>query len=123
MLKDGEDVVSTWKLKRTKTQGYYYTFTTPEATHEIIHSLLSDERVLSNKTPLFKFTTHYAGVLLHQINEKLGLGVKGTYGRFRCHMLRKFHSSSLQNHEKRLTLDEIDFIQGRVKSKTREHIL
>lgn len=64
MLKDGEDVVSTWKLKRTKTQGYYYTFTTPEATHEIIHSLLSDERVLSNKTPLFKFTTHYAGVLL-----------------------------------------------------------
>lgn len=35
-------------------------------------------------------------------------------------MLRKFHLSSLQNHEKRLTLDEIDFIQGRVKSKTRE---
>ena len=53
-----------------------------------------------------------------QINEKLNLGKVGTYNKFRSHMLRKFHASSLYNSENGLSLEEIDALQGRRKDST-----
>ena len=53
-----------------------------------------------------------------KINKELGLKKVGTYRRFRCHMLRKFHASALYNANNGLSLDEIDSLQGRSKDKT-----
>ena len=53
-----------------------------------------------------------------KINNKLNLGKIGTHNRFRSHMLRKFHASSLYNCENSLTVDEIDALQGRKKDAT-----
>lgn len=50
------------------------------------------------------------------INQELKLGKVGTYNRFRSHMLRKFHASTLYNAKNGLTLEEIDSLQGRGKN-------
>ena len=38
----------------------------------------------------------------------------------RCHMLRKYHATSLSNESNTLTETDIDFLQGRSDSKTRQ---
>ena len=53
-----------------------------------------------------------------KINKELNLGNIGDndYGRFRSHMLRKFHASVLYNDG--MSLDKVNDLQGKAKNKT-----
>ena len=73
---------------------------------------------MKNEDKLFKTNLDYLNNDFKEINESLNLGKVRKYNRFRTHMLRKFHASSLYNHENGLSLDEIDALQGRGKDNT-----
>jgi integrase len=116
LLKDREDVIPMFRLKRQKTNKHYYTFCSPEAVNSLISYLLTVEDELKPETKLFPIHEDYVTILFIEINNILKLGKKGTYNRFRSHMLRKFHASQLYNSG--LTLEEIDALQGRGKDAT-----
>lgn len=117
-LKDRDDIIPIFKLKRQKTNKYYHTFCSPEATQEIINYLLSVNYILDNRLPLFPLNKVTVIRYFEDINEKLHLGKRGTYNRFRSHMLRKFHASSLHNDG--MSLDEINSMQGKSRNRTDE---
>ncbi len=112
------DVVPTFKLKRQKTNKYYYTFCSPEAVSHILDYLIISKRKLRNEDKLFKTNLDYLNNYFKEINESLNLKKVRKYNRFRSHMLRKFHASALYNHENGLSLEEIDALQGRGKDNT-----
>lgn len=116
ILKEREDVIPMFRLKRQKTNKYYYTFCSPEAVTSLISYMLTLEQDLQPTDKLFPIHEDYVTMLFIGINNILKLGKKGTYNRFRSHMLRKFHASQLYNAG--LTLDEIDALQGRGKDPT-----
>ena len=116
-LKHQDNIVPIFKLKRRKTNQYYYTFCSPEAVDAIIHYLESRTDKLTNDKQLFKFEKSYFQKKFIEINNLLGGQKKGAYGIFRSHMLRKFHASNLARGENGLTVEEIDSLQGRTKNK------
>ena len=105
-----------FRLKRQKTNKYYYTFCSPEAVTALISYMLTLEQEIQPTDKLFPIHEDYVTLLFIEINNILKLGKKGTYNRFRSHMLRKFHASQLYNAG--LSLDEIDALQGRGKDPT-----
>lgn len=115
VLKDLEDIVPTFRIRRQKTNKYYFTFCSPEASKEIVEYLLNN-RKLNPNDKLFKINLDYLNKSFGEINDELRLGKVGNYNKFRSHMLRKFHASSLYNAENGLNLDEIDELQGRGKN-------
>ena len=129
VLKDMENVIPTFKLKREKTNKYYYTFCSPEAVSKIVEYLLTEriERLpdgslklikLSDEDKLFDIEENYLPVTFYRYNEQFNFGQAGDgFNRFRSHMMRKFHS----NHLKKSGMSEsdIDALQGRTKSSTR----
>ncbi len=115
-LKDKNNIVPTFKLTRQKTGNTYYTFCSPESVKAILEYLESENRYLKPEFPLFKISDRVLLLKYGEINDKLELGRKGNYRRFRSHMLRKFHASNLYQGENSLTMDEIDQLQGRRKS-------
>ena len=118
-LNNRNDIVPTWKLRRIKTNKYYYTFCSPEAVQYIFSYLRSSDRELKSGEPLFKlYDTHLVRVF-EKINQQLNFGKAGTYNRFRSHNLRKFHASNLSRGEYPLSPDEIDSLQGRSKDTVR----
>ena len=112
-----EPIIPTFKLKRRKTNQYYYTFCSPEAVDAIIFYLESRNDLLTNDKKLFKFDKTYFIRQFNHLNEKLGGQKKGAYAIMRSHMLRKFHASNLARGENALTIEEIDSLQGRGKTK------
>lgn len=129
VLKNMENVIPTFKLKREKTNKYYYTFCSPEAVSKIVEYLLT-ERIetlpdgslklikLSDEDKLFDIEENYLPVTFYRYNEQFNFGQAGDgFNRFRSHMMRKFHS----NHLKKSGMSEsdIDALQGRTKSSTR----
>ena len=112
------DVIPTFKLKRQKTNKFYFTFCSPEAVSFILDYLIISKRKLRNEDKLFKTNLDYLNSYFNEINETLNLGNVRKYNRFRSHMLRKFHASALYNHENGLSLEEIDALQGRGKNNT-----
>ena len=112
------DVVPIFKLKRQKTNKFYFTFCSPEAVKYILDYLIISKRKLKNEDKLFKTNLDYLNTYFKEINEILNLNKVRKYNRFRSHMLRKFHASALYNHEDGLSLDEIDALQGRSKDNT-----
>ena len=117
VLKFKGDLVPIFRVRRQKTNKFYFTFCSPEASNEIIQYLLTQEN-LRNTDKLFDINLYYLNKYFMEINEKLNLGKVGTYNKFRSHMLRKFHASSLYNAENGLSLEEIDALQGRKKDST-----
>ena len=115
-----EYIIPTFKLKRRKTNQYYYTFCSPEAVEAIIFYLGSRDHELLPEKPLFKVDKNHLVKQFTQINQKLGGHTKGAYGIMRTHMLRKFHASNLARGENALTINEIDSLQGRGKNKTQQ---
>ena len=110
-----EDVIPTFNILRVKTNKYYTTYCSPEAVHSINSYLLTRDN-LTPDSPLFKVHPMY---LLHkftEINDELGLGKIGKYHRFRSHMLRKFHASSLYNDG--MSIDKVNDLQGKSKTIT-----
>ena len=118
ILKNQGNVIPTFRLRRHKTNKFYFTFCSPEAVTEIINYLELEKRELKPSSQLFKINLDYLNTNFKNINDDLSLGKVGKYRRFRCHMLRKFHASSLYNAKNNLSLEEIDSSQGRSKNIT-----
>ena len=115
VLKFKDDLVPIFRVRRQKTNKFYFTFCSPEASNQIIQYLLTQEN-LKNTDKLFDINLYYLNKYFMEINDNLNLGKVGTYNKFRSHMLRKFHASSLYNAENGLSLEEIDALQGRSKN-------
>lgn len=113
VLKQRDDVVPIFYLTRIKTNKEYYTFCSPEAVEEILNYLLTIETPLTPNTPLFQIHKDSVIIKMMDINKSLQFGEAGGHNRFRTHMLRKFHASSLLNAG--FSEAEVDTIQGRSK--------
>ena len=108
------NVVPTFYLKRIKTDKYYYTFCSPEASSAIVKYLKTREN-LKLEDPLFDFTSSLLLTRFQEINDKMDWGFKGKYRFFRSHTLRKFHASNIG-----LSAEYIDSLQGRSKNEVHE---
>lgn len=113
-LKDKNDIIPTFYIKRQKTDKYYYTFCSSETAHIIIEYLLSRE-MLKKSDKLFPFSDSYIINTFQKINDKMNWGFRGNYRYFRSHNLRKFHASNIG-----LSAEYIDMLQGRSKSSIHE---
>ena len=113
-LKDRDDIIPTLYLRRIKTDKYYYTFCSPEASSEIIKYLLTRPG-LKLKDPLFDIPESTLLTRFQEINDSMGWGFKGKYRFFRAHTLRKFHASNIG-----LSAEIIDELQGRSKNEVHD---
>lgn len=113
-LSKKDNIIPTFYLKRIKTDKFYYTFCSPEASSYIIR-YLKTRNDLKLDDSLFNVTS--SGMLhkFQEINDILGWGFKGKYRFFRSHSLRKFHASNIG-----LSAEYVDSLQGRSKSITHE---
>lgn len=112
-MKDKNNIVPTFKLKRNKANKYYYTFCSPEATSAIISYLNSRTDNLTPESKLFKIHQNYLSVRFSRLNRQLGGYKKGAFNLFRMHMLRKFHASNLERGDNGLSREETNSLQGR----------
>ena len=119
-IRGNEDIVPTWDIWRQKTNKYYTTYSSPESVTAINSYLITREDELTDDSKLFHYHTIYIRELFYNINKELNLGGVGdnNYGRFRSHMLRKFHASALYNDG--MSLDKVNDLQGKAKNKTDE---
>ena len=111
---DGE-IIPIWNSRRQKTNKFFVTFNTDEATRHIISYLeLRDERLKKNfynprkelgpSDKLFKIGIDYFSVKFKELNDTLELGTAGGnpeedikgFIRLRAHMLRKYHATNLK---------------------------
>ncbi|WP_406533939.1 integrase [Methanobrevibacter sp.] len=113
-LEHKRNVVPTFYLKRIKTDKYYYTFCSPEASREIVKYLKTRPGVKLSD-PLFDFSASTLLARFQEINDGMGWGFKGKYRFFRSHTLRKFHASNIG-----LSAEYIDELQGRSKNMIHE---
>jgi len=109
--------VPCFRLKRQKTNKYYFTYCSPQANNEIQNYLLKIND-LKLESPIFNINEYYWNLYFNAINEKLELGTARKYTRFRSHMLRKYHASTLYNNG--MSMEDIDSLQGRSKDTTRQ---
>lgn len=109
-----KDIVPTLYLKRIKTDKYYYTFCSPEASSAIVKYLKTRDNLKLNDK-LFDFTPSQLFFKFQEINDKMKWGFKGKYRFFRSHTLRKFHASNIG-----LSAEYIDMLQGRSKNEVHE---
>ena len=113
-LEGRDDVVPTFYLRRIKTDKYYYTFCSPEATQMIVKSLKMRKN-LKNSDRLFDFSDETLMNRFKKINDAMNWGRKGNYRFFRSHTLRKFHASNIG-----LSAEYVDALQGRSKNQIHE---
>lgn len=113
-LEKRNDVVPTFYLRRLKTDKYYYTFCSPEASRYIV-KYLKTRKNLKMEDRLFNITNSYLMSRFQDINDKMGWGLKGKYRFFRTHTLRKYHASNIG-----LGAEYIDSLQGRSKNVIHE---
>lgn len=118
ILKEHDDIVPTFKLRRQKTDKWYYTFCSPEATTEIINYLLQLTKPLTPETKLFQIHQSTFSTKFINMNTVMQLGKKGTYNRLRSHMLRKFHASRLKNDG--MDKYDVNSMQGKGLNSTDE---
>lgn len=116
-LKNKRKVIPTFKIKRQKTNKYYFTFCTPEATKAIIRHL-SERNNLKSSSKIFPIHPESLSRKFIKINNELKLGKSGTYNRFRSHNLRKFHASKLKNDG--MLIEDINSMQGKSRNITDE---
>ena len=112
-LEDKKDIIPTFRLRRTKTNKYFITFITPEATKELIDYLRfrNEKKPIQNTDPLFQIGKVTYTLRFEAINEALRLGKVGSYNRFRGHMLRKYHASNLEKAG--MNRYQINVLQGK----------
>ena len=115
MYNSDEDIIPTFKGRRQKTNKYYITFCTPEATREILNYLMLERLMKNNEVKsadkLFKIEKHYYTLKFQELNDALGLKKIGHYNRLRGHMLRKFNATMLENDGMNRSL--INTLQGK----------
>ena len=117
-----KEVIPCFKDTRQKTNSKFITFCSPECAEHITQYLLGRDAKIRENTngklaygdKLFDVSSAHVGYVFRKINHKLGLGQVGKFAKFRCHMLRKYHASTLLNSEIiTWTVEEIDTLQGR----------
>jgi integrase len=120
-LSHKDNVVCTCSLVRQKTGKPYYTFLNPECVQKIAEVKLKQKDFNLNN-PLLGYNINYANYKFKLLNDRLGFGKAGGFSRLRPHMLRKFHSTHLNQGSpyRKLGMDEIDCLHGRGKNRTRE---
>lgn len=113
-----DDVVPTFKIRRQKTNKYYYTFCSPEAVRNICNYLIISQRKFKgcNEHKLFKTNKDSLNGMYKELNDNLNLGEVNGYRRLRSHMLRKFNASYL--YDDGMSMEDIDALQGRAKDET-----
>lgn len=116
LLKVNPENIPGFKLLRQKTNKYYFTYCSPQANQEILDYLINREDKLTLDSPVFNCNLYYWNLYYNEINDKLELGKARGYNRFRSHMLRKYHASTLYNNG--LSMDDVDSLQGRSKDST-----
>lgn len=114
-LKDRHDIVPTIYLRRIKTDKWFYTCCSPEASYSIFQYLLTRQDKLSMDSNLWDITSSLLLTRFQEINDNNKWGWVGTYRRFRSHALRKFHASNIG-----LSRDIVDSLQGRSKDEIQE---
>ena len=114
VLENQDNIVPTFYLKRIKTDKYYYTFCSPEASIAIVE-YLKTRKNLKLKDKLFDFNDAQLMNRFKQINDDMNWGCKGKYRFFRTHALRKFHASNIG-----LNAEYVDALQGRSKNSVHE---
>lgn len=116
LLKVDNSYIPCFKIKRQKTNKFYFTYCSPQANNEILEYLINrDDLTLNSK--LFDCNLYYWNSYFMTINDELELGTARKYNRFRSHMLRKWHASTLYNNG--MSMEDIDTLQGRSKDMTR----
>lgn len=116
LLKVDVNNVPCFEIKRQKTNKFYFTYCSPQANNEILEYLINrDDLTLDSK--LFDCNLYYWNSYFMTINDELELGTARKYNRFRSHMLRKWHASTLYNNG--MSMEDIDTLQGRSKDMTR----
>lgn len=113
-LSDRHDIVPMIYLRRIKTDKWYYTYCSPEASYMIIESLKLRKN-LKWEDKLFDYTSSLILARFQEINDNNNWGYVGSYRRFRSHALRKFMASNIG-----LPRDITDSIQGRSKDMIQE---
>ena len=112
LLKVNPDNIPCFKIKRQKTNKFYFTYCSSQANKEILEYLINQED-LTLDSSVFECNLYYWNLYFNEINEKLNLGKARKYARFRSHMLRKYHASTLYNNG--MSMEDIDNLQGRSK--------
>lgn len=107
-------VVPVFKMKRSKSNTYYYTAITPECTQFMINYLKAEGFDLKDNDPFFKLSKYGVAGAFTLINDKFNWGKKGTYAFFSSHRVRKFNASKIKD------MDFGDYIQGRSTTATRK---
>ena len=113
-LTDKHDIVPLIYLRRIKTDKWYYTCCSPEASYMIIESLKTRKN-LQWHDQLFDYTSSLILARFQEINDNNNWGHVGAYRRFRSHALRKFMASNIG-----LPRDQVDSFQGRAKDMIQE---
>ena len=113
-LSTQKNIIPTFYLKRNKTNKYYYTFCTPEATQHIIN-YLHTRKNLKPQDKLFDIKPSTLSQRFTELNDKMNWGFKGNYRFFRAHTLRKYHASNIG-----LSAEYVDELQGRTKNQIHE---
>ena len=113
-LQQRNDIVPTLYLKRIKTDKYYYTFCSPEASTYIIRELLYRNDI-QLEDPLFNLTENQVLTYFQNINDRMKWGKIGRFRFFRSHVLRKYHASNID-----LSPNIIDELEGRSKNIVHE---
>lgn len=123
LQKTDEQIIPTFDNRREKTNKYYITFITPEATNEILNYL--QMRINRNRKyhrpeilpsdKLFKITPDWLTRKFQNLNNTMKLGKVGKYNRFRSHMLRKYHASNL--NKAGMDRYKINVLQGKGNGK------
>ncbi len=113
-LDNRHDIVPLIYLRRIKTDKWYHTCCSPEASYMIIESLkIRDDFDWDDK--LFDYTSSLILARFQEINDNNNWGYIGAYRRFRSHTLRKFMASNIG-----LPRDQVDSFQGRAKDMIQE---
>lgn len=113
-LTDNHTIVPMIYLRRIKTDKWYYTCCSPEASYMIIESL-KIRKDLKWDDKLFDYTDSLILTKFQEINDNNNWGYVGAYRRFRSHALRKFMASNIG-----LPRDQVDSFQGRAKDMIQE---
>lgn len=115
-----DNIIPTFKIRRQKTNKFYYTFCSPEAVKYICNYLIVSARKFNDYTtePLFKTNRDYLNRDFKELNDKFELGKVSGYNKVRSHMFRKFNASNL--YDDGMSIEDIDSIQGRGKDNTHQ---
>lgn len=108
------EAIPVFKMKRQKTEYYYYAPITPECTQFCLNYLKSEGLGLKPDDPFFQLSKDGVSTAFKLINEKFNWGKRGLFGFFSSHRIRKFNASAIED------TNFANYIQGRKPDPIKE---